>query len=367
MIHMSSKDEYFMARCLALAARGRGSVSPNPMVGAVIVRNGNVLGEGFHERFGGIHAEVSAIKAAHGDVRGATLYVNLEPCSHWGKTPPCTDLIISSQIARVVVAMKDPNPLVAGKGIRKLAKAGIAVEVGVLEDEARRLNEAYIYFVLRQRPFVALKIAQSLDGDIAAADGSSHWITSKQARTFVHELRSVYDAVLIGARTVALDNPSLTVRFVNGRTPKRVILDGALSISLDTTVVSDRYRERTIIVTSKDALRRRARKASLLERRGVALIGVKGNSAGHIPLDRVLAALGELGIASVLVEGGATIFSEFMQSHLAQKLYLFQAPILLGNGRRWSTDIRALEEALKIRNVQVRMIGPDLLIEGYLE
>lgn len=361
------RDEYFMTRCLALASRGRGQVSPNPMVGAVLAREDGILGEGWHERFGAVHAEVSAVRSARGDVRGATLYVNLEPCAHWGKTPPCTDLLISAGIARLVAAMKDPNPAVAGRGFRKLRRAGVSVSVGVMEKEARALNEAYIHHTLTGLPFVALKVAQSLDGNIAASDGGSRWITSEESRRYVHELRASYDAVLVGAGTVRSDDPSLTVRLVEGRNPRRVVLDGDFKISPRAALLSDRLSDNTIVITSMRALERNRRKSALLEKRGVTLVGIRRGPKGRLPLDSVLAALSDLGVASLLVEGGSDVFSEFIVQRLVQKVYIFQAPLLLGDGIKWTQGIgiRSMKETVALNHADVRRIGDDILVEGY--
>src|SRR5258706_309746 len=210
----SATDELYMLECLALARRGAGSVSPNPMVGCVIVKKGIVIGRGYHRRFGGPHAEVNAIRSSAAPVRGSTLYVNLEPCNHQGKTPPCTELIIRSKIARVVVGTTDPNPLVSGGGIRRLRRAGVKVSVGLLEEECLRLNEFFFKYITTRLPFVTLKVAQTLDGKIAAPKSFPRWITGRQSRRHVHTLRSQYDAVMVGAGTVLADNPRLTVRNV---------------------------------------------------------------------------------------------------------------------------------------------------------
>ena len=220
-----------MQECLRLAERGRGSVSPNPMVGAVLVRKGRVLGRGYHARFGGPHAEVNCLGSVRGSTADSTLYVNLEPCAYYGKTPPCVDAVIAAGVREVFTAMKDPNPRVAGRGIRKLRSAGITVHVGLLGDEAKRLNRAFIRHTTVRRPFVHLKIAQSLDGMIAGPRRDNRWITSSASRALVHRMRSEHDAVLVGAGTIRADNPLLTVRSARGRNPHVVILDGRLNVS----------------------------------------------------------------------------------------------------------------------------------------
>lgn len=303
-----TEDEKWMRRCLALAAKGAGHVSPNPLVGAVVVRGGRMLGKGFHKEFGASHAEVEAIEDARkhrSDLSGATLYVNLEPCAHYGKTPPCVNAIVREGIVRVVAAMRDPNPVVAGRGFEYLRSAGVRVSVGVLKGEAEKFNEKFVKYISTGLPFVALKVAQTSDGFIAKPDGSSKWISSKQSRAIVHRLRSEYDAAVVGRRTAELDDPKLTVRAVNGRNPYRVVIDGDLRTPLKAAMFSDRDRKRTMVFFANGS----SEKVRKLKAMGVQLIRMR-NKKSIIAFSDILVVLGTKGIASLLVEGGnRSIFS----------------------------------------------------------
>lgn len=365
---MLEHDQQYMRQCITLARNGAGSVSPNPMVGAVLVNDGNIIGKGYHQRFGEAHAEVNAINNATESVRGATLYVNLEPCCYTGKTPPCTELIISSGIRRVVIGMKDPNPRVSGKGMKKLQQAGIEVTVGVLEDEAKLLNEAFTKYVRTKTPFVALKIAQTLDGKVADNNGKSQWITEKEARRYVHQLRSEYDAVVVGATTIKEDNPALTVRDVVGRNPVRVIIDGNFSVPEDAKVFNDSAASTLLFISGKRS-RKQIEKKLKLEKKKIEIIEMPDPVPGYMSLEAILHELGERGIASVLVEGGATLFSYFLEQKQADKLYVFIAPKILGQGldvfAQMSSKLLGSDE-IKVKDISFRQLQNDLLIEGYL-
>ena len=352
-----------MYECLALAERGAGSVSPNPMVGAILVKNDTIIGKGYHAKFGGPHAEVAAIQNATKPVRGTTLYVNLEPCNFFGKTPPCTDLIISSGICRVVVGMKDPNPRVSGKGIRQLRRAGISVTSGIIEPECQKLNENFSKYIRTHLPFVALKIAQSLDGKITSEKGKQTNITNNSSNKFVHQLRSRYDAVLVGAGTVHIDNPQLTVRNIEGRNPVRVILDGKLQISL-TSDISRRSKVRTIIYTSTQSAKKLSSKIKRLRNNGIEVY-VMDSHHGLIPLRNVLLHLAALGIASIMVEGGAFIYRQVLKEQLVDKLYLFIAPKIFGSG----LDAFSIPVMNKLR-LEIDSswnLDGDILLETYLQ
>lgn len=366
-IEVEKKDEFYLARCLQLALKGKGYVSPNPMVGCVIVKDNKIIGEGYHAKYGEEHAEANAIKNASESVEGATLYVNLEPCVHYGKTPPCVDLIIKSKIKRVVIGTIDPNPLVNGKGIEKLKQAGIEVKVGVLERESKKLNEAFFKFITQKIPFVALKIAQTIDAKIADAEGNSKWITSEQSLHYVHQLRSEYDAVLIGSRTAKLDNPNLTVRLVEGRNPFRIILDSALSLPLELNVFSDKFTDKTIVLTSAGSFKSKKEKVEKLNSLGVKVIPVKSRRR-KLDLREVLEKLAENGIASVLVEGGGKVFTEFIKHKLADKVYIFIAPKILGKGIPSISDIgiKSIADILTLKEISIQNFGEDVLITGYL-
>lgn len=359
-------SEELMQRCISLAQNGKGNVSPNPMVGCVIIKNNSIIGEGYHAKFGGAHAEVNAIHSASRSVEGTDVYVNLEPCNFFGKTPPCTELLIERRVRKVYVAMLDPNPKVNGKGVAKLREAGIEVEVGIMEHQARKLNEIFIKFITKGLPFVALKVAQSLDGKIALKNGKSKYITSKESLKKVHELRAEYDAILVGAGTVKADDPKLNARFAEGKSPIKIIIDGNLS----SRVESEAFASGRILVFYSSRINRRSkinRKLKILESHGVELISMKSNSKGMIELKDVLKKIASMNIASMLVEGGTSIFSQFIESNLADKLHLFIAPKIFGSGLGFADGIalKDLSKALVLKETQVSQVGSDFLITGY--
>ncbi len=356
------EDRDFMALALKLARRGAGWVSPNPMVGAVVVDGeGRIMAKGYHRRFGDLHAEREVLKRLNWKAPGATMYVNLEPCCHYGKTPPCTEAIIHAGIKRVVVGTLDPNPLVAGKGIGILRSAGIQVEVGVLEEECRDLNRAFFKWVTTGLPWVILKWAQSLDGSIATASGHSQWISGPQALRHTHRLRAESDAILIGRETAALDNPRLTVRLVKGKNPLRVVLDTSLSLPMDLNLFTT--PPPTLIFTSEE---KRGKIAALRER-GIEVIALR-DADGKIPLKAALRELGKKGIAQLLVEGGGKVITSFLKEGLADEIYIFIAPIFLGVGRSPVRDLglRSVKQAMKLKKVTYKRIGQDLLLRGRL-
>ncbi|MBC8145464.1 MAG: bifunctional diaminohydroxyphosphoribosylaminopyrimidine deaminase/5-amino-6-(5-phosphoribosylamino)uracil reductase RibD [bacterium] len=361
-------DEAMMRRALELARKGAGYVSPNPLVGSIITGpDRKIIAEGWHHAYGEAHAEADALANVDGhDLTGATMYVTLEPCNHQGKTAPCTDAIISSGIRRVVVATRDPNPLVSGKGNQRLRAAGIEVVLGVLEKEARRRNEAYIHYIATGRPFVIVKMAQTLDGFTALPNGESQWITGELARERVHQLRAESDAVLVGYNTALADDPTLTVRHgVEGRNPRRIVVDHDLSLPSNLKMFNDDERARTIVFTSdKLGSSRRA-----YERRstGVEVVGVRENRIGELDLDEIIGVLGERGIASLLVEGGATIAGSMIESALASKVYLFIAPKLFGHGNTAfkGKPIEHVADAHQLNIHKVQMVGEDVMVVAY--
>jgi len=365
-----SRDRIWMKRALQLARKGAGYVSPNPMVGCVIVSDsGDIIGEGYHERYGKDHAEVNAIRTV-GDPKnltGATVYVTLEPCSHHGKTPPCADLLAGFPLKRVVVAMKDPNPDVNGAGIRRLMETGIQVETGLMEKEAIELNQFFLHHMEFGRPYVILKIAQTADGFVAAPDGESRWITGVEARKQVHEWRARYDAVLVGRNTAELDNPSLTVRHVEGRQPIRVVIDGPFTLSRELNLFSDSFEEKTIVLTwnSKKSNGELDPMLQLIQGsdfRGKVL--KVGQYEGHTDLREAMHALGKEGISSLMVESGSSLAAAFLRAGLVDQLELFIAPKLLGGGQRSMTDlgINKMDEILTFRSVSWKRVGDDMLL-----
>lgn len=356
-----------MLDCLSLAERGAGYVSPNPLVGAVVVKDGSVVGRGYHRRFGGPHAEIHALRQAGSRARGATLYVNLEPCCHHGKTPPCTDAIIKAGIKRVVVGMTDPNPLVNGKAVRLLRRSGIRVSTGTLRYECARLNEAFVTFITRDRPFVAVKIAQSLDGRINDGLGHHRWISNERSRKIVHALRARYDAVLVGANTIRTDNPRLTVRAVKGRDPYRVVIDGRMTTPLSARVYSDRNRQRTFLFVSGKASRTRKNALSVLRRRGVNIreLGSAGNYI--VNLKSVLRQLHRNNVSSVLVEGGGQTFRNFVDAGLVDKFIIFVSPKVLRKGQSvWDRNGDRTIRRLRFRDVSAWNIQGDVMMEMYV-
>lgn len=350
-------DEYFMRRALSLAIRGTGSTSPNPMVGCVVVKDGRVLSEGFHSHCGGDHAERAALSRIE-DARGAELYVNLEPCAHTGRTPPCAPLIAGRGIARVVAGMTDPDGRVSGKGFDFLQQSGVEVVRGVLEDECRSLNRGYIRRATLGRPWVTVKGAISLDGGMALENGESKWITGIDARTAAHRLRSEHDAVLVGAGTVAADDPELTVRHTGGRSPLRVVLDSKLSSPPRSKV----FREDTIFFISGEAPPANIARAAAS---GAEVISVPSES-GRLSIPCVLSTLASRGVCSLLVEGGPSVIGSFFREGAVDWLSLFISPRIMGKNRPFSgaLSFMAMDETVKIASPVFREIGRDFLIEG---
>lgn len=321
-------DESYIQLAIEIAKKGEGSVSPNPLVGCVITKNNKIIGAGYHQKFGAAHAEINTINSATESLEGSTLYVNLEPCSHYGKTPPCTERIIKEKIKRVVIGTLDVNPLVSGNGVKALKKAGVEVKVGILEKECIELNKFFVKYISQKLPYVTIKAAQTLDGMIADKNNVSEWISSEQSRNYVHSLRAKYDAVLIGSETARRDNPKLTVRMFEGRNPYRIILDSKLNLKMDLNLFKNNKDKKTIIVTIDDN-RSKKSKIKKLEQLGVKLVFVKKNHNARIHLKTMLKEVREMGIASVLVEGGAKIFSSFVKQNLFDDLLLFVSPKIL--------------------------------------
>ena len=359
----NSVDERYMRLALELARRGEGYTNPNPIVGAVVVKDGEIIGRGWHKRFGGPHAEVFALEEAGEEAAGATIYVTLEPCSHYGKTPPCADRIIAAGISRVVVACRDPNPLVSGRGIDKLRAAGIEVTEGVLKQEAQRANEIFFKFITTRIPFVLLKLAESIDGKIATRTGDSKWITGKEARTEVHRLRRRFAAVLVGATTAIRDDPLLTVRHVKGPNPVRIVLDGAGRIPLDLRMFHQEGR--TIVATAAMPEEKEER----LRAQAVEVWRLPG-AEGKVDLRRLLGRLGEENLDSLLVEGGSETAAAFLEARLVDKVALFIAPIIIG-GRDAVTavggsGVERVTAAIRLVDTEISRLGGGILVTGYL-
>lgn len=373
-MRFSKQDRIWMQRALNLAQKGAGYVSPNPMVGCVIVSSeGKIIGEGYHERFGKAHAEVNAVRSVKDEsaLEGATVYVTLEPCSHYGKTPPCSDLLGKLPLKRIVIAMQDPNPEINGKGITKLKERGITVDTGLLKEKAEELNRFFTHYVEFGKPYVILKIAQTADGYIAAPNGDSKWITGHEARELVHRWRSHYDAVMVGRNTVMLDNPSLTVRHVEGRQPRRVVIDGPFSLPRNLNLFSDQYEEKTIVIThNKERVETDTDPMLKLMQtnyfRGKVLL--VDRYQGHTNLKSAIQCLGNEGIMSLLVEGGQAISTALLKAGLVDQLELFITPKVLGGGTKsvLGLGINRMEEILSFRSSEWTRVGNEMLLTAKL-
>ncbi|WGX74985.1 bifunctional diaminohydroxyphosphoribosylaminopyrimidine deaminase/5-amino-6-(5-phosphoribosylamino)uracil reductase RibD [Paraclostridium bifermentans] len=360
-------DKYYMSLAINLARKGIGKVNPNPMVGAVIVKDNKIVGTGYHEKYGGKHAEINAIENSRESLNESTMYVNLEPCSHFGKMPPCVDKIIESKINKVVIASVDPNPLVQGKGIKKLRDAGIEVKVGVLDEENKKLNEVFLKYIKNKKPFVVMKVAMSLDGKIATTTGQSKWISCDESRRHVHKLRSQVMSILVGINTVIKDNPMLDCRLENGKNPIRIIVDTTLKIHIDSKIVSSSKSIRTIVVTTKNANRNVMK---LLEDKGVEILTVNLKN-NLVDLKEMINKLGELNIDSILIEGGSSLNFSAINENIVDKIQVYVAPIILG-GESSKTPIGGqgvddIKEAFKLHRLEYKQVGSDILIEGYLK
>jgi len=362
-------DLHYMKMALELAARGVGYTSPNPMVGAVVVKDDRVVGRGYHAAVGKPHAEVMALDDAGDLARKATLYVTLEPCNHFGRTPPCTQRVLASGVKRVVVAMADPNPAVTGGGTRWLRDQGVMVDVGVLEAEALQLNEVFVKYVTTGHPFVYLKCAATLDGRIATRTGDARWVTGPEARQHVHRLRHAVDAILVGVETVRRDDPSLTTRLEgeNGLDPIRVILDTRLSTPEQAKVLQLKSKSVTLFVCSENAAPEKCRTFTDL---GSEVLTAPLAPGGGIDLERLMPLLGARGITSVLIEGGARVIGSALRSRIVDKINFFYAPKILGGDDGVPICSGAgpdkMNDCLAVEDVRVQRYGPDVMVEGYL-
>jgi diaminohydroxyphosphoribosylaminopyrimidine deaminase/5-amino-6-(5-phosphoribosylamino)uracil reductase len=362
------KHEAYMRMALDLAAKGAGYVAPNPMVGAVVVKDDRIVGRGYHQALGAPHAEVNAINDAGEMAREATLYVTLEPCHHYGRTPPCTRKVLEAGIRRVVVAMADPNSHVTGGGNAFLSAQGVDVIVGVCEPDALRLNESFVKFIKSQSPFVVLKMAATLDGRIATRTGDSRWVTGPQARALVHQLRHEMDAVMVGIGTALADDPELTTRLEKGRgiDPIRIVLDTHLSLSPKARMLNQMSASETIIVCGADAAKE---KKMRLQDKGAGILEVP-LSDGRIDMKPLVAQLGARGITSLLIEGGAQVAGSALEAGIVDKLWFFYAPKLLGGGDGIplcaGKGPEKMNDCLQLHGTKVGRAGDDIVITGYL-
>ncbi len=357
-------DEEYIKLAISIAKKGSGKVSPNPMVGCVIVKNGKIIGKGYHKKYGEHHAEINAINSAVTSIKNSTVYVTLEPCSIYGNTPPCTERLIKEKVKRVVIGTKDPNPLVNGKGIAILKKANIDVSLGVKENECKKLNKFFNKYISESIPYITLKAAVTLDGKIADEKGNSKWISSIQSRKLVHKLRSEYDAVLIGYNTFKKDNPSLDVRLVKGRNPHKIILDSKLRIDTNSNVFNSIKEEKIIIITAVEN-KNNFKKINVLKNAGAKILFIKKNNDGFLNLKMILKQLAKMKITSVLVEGGSKVFNSFIKQNLFDELLLFVSPKIMGKGLSWAGDfnIGNIKKTLNFEIIENKKIADDILIK----
>ncbi|MBU3917485.1 bifunctional diaminohydroxyphosphoribosylaminopyrimidine deaminase/5-amino-6-(5-phosphoribosylamino)uracil reductase RibD [bacterium] len=362
-------DQYYMLKALSLAAKGSGYTSPNPMVGAVVVKDDKIIGEGWHQAVGQAHAEVNAIDDAGDSARGATLYVTLEPCNHEGRTPPCTRKIEKAGISKVVMAMKDPNPGVDGGGMEYLISRGIPVITGICEKKALVLNEAFIKHSLTHLPFTIAKCAATLDGRVATANGDSRWVTGPSARRFVHQIRHYVDAIMVGINTVKLDNPSLTTRLDNiiTKDAHRVILDTKLSISEEAKVLTLDSEAKTLIITGPDIPGDKRRR---LESENIEIITTPLRN-GRIDLKGLMKILGERDITSLLIEGGSQVLGAAFNAGVVDKVNFFYAPKILAGDDGFpitaGQGVEFMKDAVNLLDIKVKQFDNDIMIEGYVE
>lgn len=358
-------DEKYMRLAIDLAKKGKGRVGKNPLVGAVLVKNDRIIGQGYHEAYGMAHAEENAINNSSEPVAGADLYVTLEPCCHFGKRPPCCNLLINNKISKVYVACFDPNPKVSGKGIEMLERAGIPVQVGVLEEEGKKLNASFFYHIRHRLPYIVMKAAMTLDGKIASPSGDSKWVTSEESRKKVHELRTDLDGIMVGINTIIKDNPSLNVRKVEGEDPIRIVVDSKLRIGRDAEILHLKSNAKTIIATTEAYDKEKYDYLLGLENVEVIIAKTKDK---RVDLVDLMGKLYEKGISSILLEGGGSLNYEMLKEGLVCKVMVFIAPKIIG-GKDSLTPvegqgIQLMREAIDIERLDVRKIGSDILLEG---
>ena len=345
---------------IKLAEKGRGLTSPNPMVGCIIVKRGRIVGKGYHKKAGEEHAEVLALNEAGKKAVNSTLYVNLEPCSHWGRTPPCTERIVEASVREVIIGMKDPNPLV--DGFKELKFRGLKTKIGILENDAKKLNEVYIKYIKTKKPFAIIKVAMSADGRIATKTGDSKYITSKEARAYVHKLRTEVDAVMVGLNTVIRDNPELTPRLFKGKDPMKIVVDSMLKIPKNCKLMKE--PSKLIVATTNKASKNEVVK---LQQKGVNVIITKSDK-GMVDLKDLMKHLGNHEVTSVMIEGGSELNSSAIKSGIVDKILIFTAPKLIGNGKGaiGNLGVNKIDKAINLKNPAINKIGKDMLIEAYL-
>lgn len=362
-----SYDEKYMRLAMQLAGNAIGRTSPNPLVGAVIVKDNRVVGCGWHRKAGTPHAEVHALNQAGELAQGADVYVTLEPCAHYGKTPPCAKALVEAKVKNVYGGLLDVNPKVAGKGFKILEDAGIHVEYGFLQDELRKQNEVFFKWIEHKKPFVVLKAAMTLDGKIATATGQSKWITNETSRAYGYKLRDIYDGIMVGINTVIEDNPMLTARVDGGKNPIRIVVDSSLKIDINANVVQDKSAK-TIVATTDKADKDKILK---LQAQDVDVIVVDKDKNDKVDIEKLLDILGQQNICSILVEGGATLSGSFVAKKLVDKVYFFIAPKIVGGNEAKTpvagTGILNLQEALALKDIQIEKLEEDILIIGRVD
>jgi len=362
---MKKNHEYYMNLAMKLALKAKGRTSPNPMVGALVIKNGRIVGRGYHEKAGSPHAEVIALDEAAKFAKGATLYVTLEPCTHFGRTPPCVDRIIRSGIKEVIVGMIDPNPLNNGRGINVLKQHRIKVNIGVLEDKLKKLNEVFIKYIAKRMPFVTVKVAESLDGRIATRTGDSKWISSDKSRAFAHRLRRDYDAIMVGVNTILRDNSKLDAWF-SKKQPIKVVIDSQLSIPEDANIFSQDAS--VIIVTLPTKSGQETENRKILGQKA-KILDVR-EKEGQVNLKDMLKKLAQLEISNILVEGGGTLIGSLFDEGLVDKILFFVSPKIIGGKEAISSvmgkGIARIDKAIKLKDIKLKRIGEDFLVEGYV-
>ncbi|TVM00527.1 MAG: riboflavin biosynthesis protein RibD [Candidatus Brocadia sp. WS118] len=356
-----------MTLALELAEKGRGTVEPNPMVGAVLVKNGEILGKGYHQAFGEAHAEIHAIREGGKSCKGATLYVSIEPCAHYGKTAPCVDAIIKAEIAKVVITVIDPNPITSGKGIQKLKEAGIEVRLGVMEVQAKKLNAPFFKLMQTGLPYILVKWAMSLDGKIATYSGNSRWITSEESRVYVHKIRGQVDGILVGINTVVRDDPLLTCRLEGGRNPRRIIVDSNATLPLRSRLLNTIGESEIMVAVTKNAPQERIEN---LKHVGCKIIQTK-DTGGRVDFHELFRQLGEMKLTNILVEGGSRIITSMIEGHFADKIIVFIAPVIIGGEGALSPvlgkGIDMMGKAVKMSEINIKRFFNDIAVEGILE
>ncbi len=368
--NQAAKDKHYMLQAFRLAEKGRGRTRPNPMVGAILVKDDSIIGKGYHKKAGTNHAEIIALNEAGENAKGATLYVTLEPCCHQGATPPCVDKIIQAKPARVVIAMPDPNPKVGGRGIRLLREAGIQVEVGLLENKARFQNEIFLKYVTTNIPFVILTIALTMDGKIATKTGDSKWVSGPESRQRVHQIRNQVDATCVGIGTIIRDDSRLTTRLIDkhGRDPLRVVIDSLLKVPIKANIFIQKSNASNIIVTTKNAFFKRMHE---IEKTGSRVLEVNSHERNKVDLKDMIKELGKMGITSIMIEGGAEIAASAIKEDIVDKVIFFISPKIIGGKTApcpiGGEGIAKMSDAIKLKHIKTKNYGEDIMIEGYIE